>query len=124
MINKLSEILSLRIRLLHSAIQNLGIGVLSEFWAEIEQQGTPLIESGQEGDSSVTFLWRHEGSECQVAVIQDWGADGIREHQMTRLSGSDVWYLTRRMRSDTRTTYQLSPSSSTDPSERAPYLLD
>ncbi len=57
-------------------------------------------------------------------MIQDWGTDGIREYHMARLPGSDVWYLTRLMRSDTRTTYQLSPSSSMDRAERAPYQLD
>jgi enterochelin esterase family protein len=72
----------------------------------------------------VTFLWRDDGSAQNVAVIQDWGTDGIREHHMTRLPESDVGYLTRIMRSDTRTTYQLSPSSSINPNEPAPYQLD
>ncbi len=43
---------------------------------------------------------------------------------MTLLPDSDVWYLTRTMRSDTRTTYQLSPSTDSDRSKPAPYQLD
>jgi enterochelin esterase family protein len=43
---------------------------------------------------------------------------------MIRLPDSDLWYYTRRLPSDTRTTYQLSPSSSLDPSQSAPYQLD
>jgi enterochelin esterase-like enzyme len=120
----MSSILSPRLQRLQLDIQNLGTDALRIFWEEIKQQGTPLIELGTEGYSLVTFLWQDDGSARNVAVIQDWGADGIREHHMTRLLNSDVWFLTRAMRSDTRTTYQLSPSSSLDPDEPAPYQLD
>ena len=109
---------------LYRTIQKVGSAALSEFWMEMENQGTPIIEPDSEGYSLVTFLWRHDGSARNIAVIQDWGADGIREHHMSRLPNSDVWYLTRQMRSDTRTTYQLSPSSSVDPNAPAPYQLD
>ena len=124
MISKTPNILSPRLQRLYSDLQNIGSSVLREFWVEIEQQGTPIIEPSTDDYSMVTFLWRDDGSACNVAVIQDWGADGIREHHMTLLSNSDVWYLSRRMRSDTRTTYQLSPSSSSNPGELAPYQPD
>jgi enterochelin esterase family protein len=124
MVNRQTEILSPRIRLLYQAIQQDRNDSLSEFWNEINKQGSPLIEPDSEGYWFVTFLWRHDGSARHVAVIQDWGCDGIREHHMARLPSTDVWYLTRRMKSDTRTTYQLSPSLSTNPSEPAPYRLD
>jgi enterochelin esterase-like enzyme len=118
------EILSPRIQELYRTIQQVGTAALSEFWTEVEKQGTPIIEADSEGHSLVTFLWRHDGSAQNVAVIQDWGADGIREHHMSRLPDTDIWFLTRRMRSDTRTTYQLSPSLSVDPSAPASYQLD
>ena len=111
MISKTPNILSPRLQRLYSDLQNIGSSVLREFWVEIEQQGTPIIEPGTDDYSMVTFLWRDDGSARNVAVIQDWGADGIRERHMTLLSNSDVWYLSRWIRSDTRTTYQLSPSS-------------
>lgn len=119
-----SVILSPRIRLLYNEIQKASHSALSVFWTEMEELGTPIIEAASEGDSFVTFVWRDDGTANHVAVVQDWGCDGIREHHMSRLPGSDVWYLTRRMRSDTRTTYQLSPSSSTNRIEPAPYRLD
>ena len=122
--DRASRILSPRIQRLNETIRTAGIVALSQFWTEVEEQGTPIIESDSEAHSLVTFLWRHTGSELNVAVIQDWGCDGIREHHMRRLPDSDVWYLTRHMRSDTRTTYQLSPSVSPDPSAPAPYQLD
>jgi enterochelin esterase family protein len=121
MISKTPNILSPRIQLLQSQLKKSDLGALRDFWEEIEEQGTPIIEAGPDGYSLVTFLWRAEPSARNVAVIQDWGTDGIREHHMTLLADSDVWYLTRTMRSDMRTTYQLSPSSSTNPDEPAPY---
>lgn len=98
--------------------------VLESFWAEMAARGTPLIEPANHNESRVTFLWRDDGTARHVAVLQDWGADGIREHHMARLPDSDVWHLTRRMRSDTRTTYQISPNTSDNPLDAGPYQLD
>jgi enterochelin esterase family protein len=117
-------VLSSRLQRLRSDLQGSVAGALSEFWDELARRGTPIIEDGAGGNAWVTFVWRDDGSAQNVAVIQDWGADGIREHHMARLPGSDVWYLTRSMRPDTRTTYQLSPSASADPEQAAPYQLD
>jgi Enterochelin esterase and related enzymes len=119
-----SDLLSLRLQRLYRDIQSAGGRALESFWAEIEQHGSPIIEPGANGDSLVTFLWKDDGLARQVAVIQDWGADGIREHHMTCLPGSDVWYVTRRMRDNTRTTYQLSPNPSDNRDQPAPYQPD
>jgi enterochelin esterase-like enzyme len=124
MTDRPSNLLSPRLQRLYSDMQADGLNALETFWDEIAQQGSPIIEPGENGYSLVTFIWRDEGLAHQVAVIQDWGTDGIREHHMTCLPGSDLWYITRKMRNDTRTTYQLSPSASDDPNKPAPYQLD
>ncbi|HEY1013560.1 MAG TPA: alpha/beta hydrolase-fold protein [Herpetosiphonaceae bacterium] len=81
----------------------------ARFWAEVEADGAPLLApAGDEVD--VTFVWRGDEATGSVAVIQDWGADGIRELLMARVPGSAAWHLTRRLPADTRTTYQLAPS--------------
>jgi len=97
---------------------------LSHFWAEVAAHGAPLIEAGAAGECLVTFLWRDSGQRQSVAVVQDWGADGIYEHFMTHLPGTDLWYQTRIMHSDTRTTYQLAPTPPTDPTNPFPDQLD
>src|SRR5215211_6589116 len=124
MTNKSSTLLSPRLQRLYHDIQSDKRRALETLWAEIEQTGSPVIEPSAKGYSFVTFLWKDDGVARQVAVIQDWGTDGIREHHMSRLPDTDVWYLTRQMRNDTRTTYQLSPSTSEDPTQLAPYQLD
>jgi enterochelin esterase-like enzyme len=113
-----------RLQLLKSSLGDHGIESVRSFWEEITERGTPIIEPDSGGYSLVTFLWRDDGIARNIAVLQDWGTDGIREHHMALLPGSDVWYVTRRMRSDTRTTYQLSPSSSLNRDEPGLYQVD
>ncbi len=112
-----------RLRKLQNDLQSVGEPALAAFWAETAREGTPLVEPTPDGETLVTFLWRDDASTVDPAVIQDWGADGIREHWMSRLPGSDVWHLSRVMAADTRTTYQLSPSAASAPGQ-PPYRLD
>jgi enterochelin esterase family protein len=105
----MSEMLNERLRALQASVESSNTSALAEFWTEIERNGSPIIEPADAESCYVTFLWRDDGSTRGVDVIQDWGADGIREHSMTRLPGTDIWYLTRVMLSDTRTTYQIAP---------------
>ena len=90
--DNLPVVLSPRIEHRFEEFQKTGHMALSEFWAEMEEEGTPIMEAASSGDSYVTFVWREGGTAQHVAVIQDWGCDGIREHHMSRLPGSDVWY--------------------------------
>lgn len=118
------EQISPRLQQLQAAIAQGDAQVLAHFWQELAQRGTPLIEHINGEDCLVTFVWRADERTRNVAVIQDWGTDGIREHHMTLLPRTDIWYKTRRMRTDTRTTYQLSPSSSANPDDPGPYQTD
>lgn len=113
-----------RLQQLAAALQQGNRAALTAFWAEVAAVGTPWIEPIGDGDCLVTFLWRDPGNTQSIAVIQDWGADGLYEHFMTPLPASDVWFKTRVMRSDTRTTYQLAPMPPADPTSPIPYQLD
>lgn len=104
----MTDILSTRLHDLQAAVEN-NSSALTDFWSEIEKHGAPIIESAGDGQCYVTFVWRDDGTTRGVDMIQDWGADGLREHHLTRLENTDVWYLTRQMKSDTRTTYQIAP---------------
>ncbi|MBA3534938.1 MAG: DUF3327 domain-containing protein [Ardenticatenales bacterium] len=117
--------LSPRVQRLQDTVERGENDALARFWEELVAQGTPLIEPGDEaGYSLVTFFFRAEEGVRNVAVLQDWGTDGIREHHMELLPGTDVWYKTRRLRSDTRTTYQLSPSASEFREEMGAFRID
>ena len=92
--------------------QNLEAGntkALEYFWKEIKEQGTPLIEE-VEGDDQhrlVTFLWQASGELLSVALVSLMTKPTT--YDMTHLPDTDLWYVTLRLPSDLRATYQFFP---------------
>jgi enterochelin esterase-like enzyme len=102
---------------------------LQRFWADIQKQGSPLIEPipSDADHYLVTFLWRAEGPIRNVLLVsglsnESYGRDVLRENLLIRLTTTDVWYRSYRVRSDARFTYSFSVNDSLVPSEeeRAP----
>ena len=60
-----------RIAILQEQLQQGKREALRQFWAEVEQQGTPLLEPipGDEQNMVVTFLWRSADSLRNVVVF-------------------------------------------------------
>lgn len=100
-----------RIAALEQKLTSGDTATLEAFWQEVAERGAPLFEA-IEGDSNhhlVTFLWRDKGDTNNVVVFSGLGGfDNPAGNQMTHLPNSDLWYRTYRVRSDLRTTYQLS----------------
>jgi enterochelin esterase family protein len=83
------------------------------FWKEIATQGTPLVEPfGTDGKYQlVTFLWRSVHDTRNVLAIGSFlGVGGSTDYAMHQIANSDVWYLTLKLPSGGRFTYQLSPN--------------
>lgn len=89
---------------------------LKRFWDEVARTGAPLIEpiSGERDYSYVTFLWRG-GDDTRNVVIFDGVAGFDAKDRMQRISDTDVWYKTYRVRNDARFAYNLSPNDSLQP---------
>lgn len=89
------------------------------FWRELELSGTPLVESiaGEPHYSLVTFLWRGDAGTRNVVVISPLALVDLQEAKMHQIPGTDVWYLTYRMRNDARMAYRLAPNDSLVPFE-------
>lgn len=103
---------SKRIQTLRSQIA-AGQTNTDNFWKEVKAQGTPLSEPfGSDGKYQlVTFLWRSTHDTRNVLVIGSfWGVGAPGAYAMHRIPDSDVWYLTRKLPSGARFTYQLSPN--------------
>ncbi len=79
---------------------------LQSFWRQVADKG-PIIEeiAGNDRDADVTFLWRELYDTRNVRLA--WAA---HEDYMSRLSGTDVWYKTVRLRRGTRIEYVISPN--------------
>jgi enterochelin esterase-like enzyme len=107
-----------------------GLASLEHFWQEISATGTPLIEPipGNAHERLVTFLYRHGNDEKQIGLVSNL-TGGLGEYEeMQQLPGTDIWYITHQLPSDTRETYQFSIDSQniTDPlnSQKQLFPLD
>lgn len=90
---------------------------VARFWRQVERSGTPLIEpDGRPGHVVVTFLWRGTPPDAAnptgaVLALINRVTDrrNLAASAMTRVPGTDVWYLSYRMASDWLASYQLAP---------------
>jgi enterochelin esterase family protein len=101
-----------RIQTLRAQI-NAGQANTDSFWKQIKEEGTPLTEPfGSDGKYQlVTFLWRSKHDTRNVLVIGSFlGVGPPADYSMHQIANSDVWYLTLKLPSGGRFTYQLSPN--------------
>jgi enterochelin esterase-like enzyme len=83
------------------------------FWKQVAAEGTPLTEPyGSDGKYQlVTFLWRSTRDTRNVFVRGSFlGVGSPADYSMHQIPNSDVWYLTLKIPSGARFTYQLSPN--------------
>ncbi|HEV2315438.1 MAG TPA: alpha/beta hydrolase-fold protein [Candidatus Acidoferrales bacterium] len=92
-------------------------GALDNFWREVRQAGTPLVEpiSGDDRHVLVTFLWRGGPETKNVGLVSDLPGTAAEEpgkSLLENLPGTNVWFRTYKLRNDGRFTYYLSPNDS------------
>jgi enterochelin esterase-like enzyme len=83
---------------------------LENFWQEIAASSAPLVEPipGNERDRLVTFLCRNDKDGVKIGMVSNLPG-GMGEYEaMQHLPGTDIWYISHRLPSDTRETYQFS----------------
>jgi len=95
-------------------------GALDSFWREVTAAGTPLIEpiAGDERQVLLTFLWRASEPVERVLVFGGPAKMDLVSNHMHHLAGSDLWYLSHRVRDDLRSAYRFSPNDSLVPFEQ------
>jgi enterochelin esterase-like enzyme len=83
------------------------------FWKQAAAEKTPLVEPyGSDGKYQlVTFLWRSVHDTRNVFVRGSFlGIGPPADYSMHQIPNSDVWYLTLKLPSGARFSYQLSPN--------------
>ncbi len=107
--------------LLNKASQKDQRGI-EEFWQGLKGSGTPLIESirAEPHESLVTFFWCGDSSTQNVVVISPLTLVDLQGARMHQVPGTEIWYLTYRMRNDARMAYRLAPNDSLVPFESEP----
>ena len=101
-----------RIQALRDQIAN-GHTDTESFWKQVAAEHTPLTEPyGSDGKYQlVTFLWRSTRDTRNILVRGSFlGVGPASDYSMHRIANSDVWYLTLKLPSGARFTYQLSPN--------------
>ncbi|MFX1367120.1 MAG: alpha/beta hydrolase-fold protein [Promethearchaeota archaeon] len=112
-----------RLRILRQELQSGNSKALTEFWQEVADYGTPLVEQMDDDSehSWLTFLWRAKGDLNGVSVISL--VTGLVDNKMTRMMETDLWYRTCQVRNDLRATYQLEPDDPTVPRKEGEDML-
>ncbi|WP_346961848.1 alpha/beta hydrolase-fold protein [Clostridium sp.] len=105
----MEDILSGEIKKLIKDIKTERVNVIEEFWKDVEEQGTPLIENikGDDNNVLVTFLYR--GKDINNVMIYG-GVPGFRynENIMENIENTDVWFRTYKVRNDVKFKYNFS----------------
>ncbi len=89
---------------------------LNEFWNEIEKNGTPLIESLENDLENylVTFVYKMEEEVENIVFIPPVGMEKFTENKMERLLGTNLWYISYKIRNNVRVKYAFSINDSLD----------
>ncbi len=107
-----------RLVALEKQLKSGDAAALDNFWREVKQRGTPLVESipGHDNYVLVTFLWRG-GRERNVGLFSALPGvgDAPEKNLLANLPGTNVWFKTYKLRKDSRFTYYLSPNDSLVP---------
>jgi len=93
---------------------------VDDFWSQIAQQHTPLIETDSGDYSLVTFLWRGDQQTKNVVVVTPLALINFSDAILQKLPGTDVWYKTYRMRNDARMSYRFAVNDSLVPFDQDP----
>jgi len=117
-------ICSPRLAALEKQLKSGDVAALENFWREVKQEGTPLVEPvpGDDQHVLVTFLW-HGSAETKNVVLFSalpagadaagaFSQDELLRSQLANLPGTNVWFKTHTLRKDARFTYYLSPDDS------------
>lgn len=85
-----------------------GPAAAERLWTDAQAAGGPLVEPtaagpNPDGLSAVTFLWR--GAADRVTLVGLFDHNDLARTDLTRIAGTDLWYLTLLLPPDTKASY-------------------
>lgn len=98
------------------AAENVGN---EDWWQQIAQNGTPLVEDASQGTVRMNYFWRDPaGDETRSAIVKVYvDINCVTDHHspqpqsLQRLPGSDVWHWSTEIDEHWRGSYSLIPVS-------------
>lgn len=113
------EIISPRLLKLKEEVEKAKItkNIIDDFWKEIEEKGTPLIEHIEQEPNHklVTFLCKEDADTDEILLVS--GSLGYIPHRgiFKRIQGTDIYYKSIFYLNETRTTYAISRQKASVP---------
>lgn len=100
-----------RIKRLEDELEKGNNKALKVFWEYISKKGTPLIEDieGEDDYCLVTLIYREKKKLKNVVLIPPVGMRKLENCKMDKVSETDLWYISYKVRKDIRFSYQFSP---------------
>ena len=101
---------------LENSILNKEENSLEKFWYHIDKVGTPLIEKFEDLEEYdlVTLIYKEEKKLDNVVLIPPVGMRKLEKCIMNKVYGTDVWYISYKVKNDISFTYQFSPNDPLD----------
>jgi enterochelin esterase family protein len=83
---------------------------VAQFWSDVQIQGSPFFESIDGTDDAIlaTVVWKATYDTRNVLVL--WPPGVSVDEYMSHVAGTDIWFQTVRVRTDSRFTYFLAPN--------------
>ena len=95
--------------------------VVQGFWSGLTRSGTPIVETIGDSHGStlqVSFYWHGDSATHAVALITPLALLDIQASALSRVEGTDVWYKSLNLPSDTRFAYRFSINDNLVPFEK------
>lgn len=83
------------------------LAAADELWRTAARDGTPLVETLDDGTIAATFLWRGDAAEMFLVANKIADVDTFDECRFERVEHTDVWSLSFRVGRDWRASYGL-----------------
>lgn len=96
--------------LLHlQRLKSQGSSNTESFWNQVAKAGTPLVERLDDHFDRVVFLYRSNAREVENVIVTQYGLASFdrREWGMTKIAGTDIWYLEKVLPVGTRLVYAI-----------------
>lgn len=119
--NNIKKLLSPRLIKLQNDIQSNGQKAIDEFWKELDENGTPIIESIEDDPKNVlsTFIAKDEDDIEKLVLITGIGGNDLSKKIFNKIENTNIYYISLKTPNRTRTAYRIAKNIPLDIFENA-----
>lgn len=96
---------------LKEIVKNVSAKSVDEFWEEISETGSPLIEDiNHQGENLITFLYKEVESLDNVVVLLGPAGVDYERNRMIKISSTNIWFRSYLVNKGAKFQYLISPN--------------